>query len=509
MLNINMPILHHQFATSALYREKPESLKGFLSKRWSFWLALFSCVAFLVGNMVGQHGWRAFWKSVWGKEEVAIVFTGTVSPLPAIPDPSRWSPAANHEYTYADVPKELLTELPAYRPVRGCGEHTHDRSILSVDYNGDYDSGGANCGSHPAADILTPKGTPVVAVMNGIVDRIEKRSWGFGNTIVIRHPNVPDPDHPERKITLYSSYAHLGNLLVSAGDIVNKGDHIAFSGQTGLATAPHLHFQIDREAPFHPYWPFTTSEATREGLSFFDAVNEGLGKEKSAQHTVNPLAYVQAFQTYEPKSTVVVQEEEPAKKVVENKGVKERVLASIRSVFWGRRDARKAARLARRDVIALHGEEIEEIEDQLEPLVVPSTAETDIPMPKVGSSVASITILHDGEFHRGWEQLVLFARDRDGRFVQDVVFEGEIYLDLAFGEASFSPSAVSAEQFDDRGRAIIRMLPRPEGRRAIVPAIRGSFVSRGEPLVFNPAEEVRDEHIASAELQLQQEEESQ
>jgi len=535
-------------------------MKGFLSKRWSFWLALFSCIAFLVGNMVGHHGWNAFWKSVWG-QEAEIVFVGTTSPLPKVPDPSRWSPISNHQYDFTDVPEELLVSLPSYSPTRGCDSGHHDRSILSVDYNGDYDSGGSGCGSHPAADLLTPKGTPVVAVMNGIVDRVENRSWGFGNTVVIKHPNVPDPDYPERKTVLYSSYAHLGNIFVSKGEIVTKGKQIAVSGQTGLATAPHLHFQIDKEASFHPYWPFTTSEATEKGLSFMEAVNEGLGKEKAMLYTVNPLAYVENFRTAdvdvgtmvagmeESKEKVEKIEAKKEKKVVK-KSIRERVIERARSYFAARRQARRAARLARlndrpdpRSSLALRGESeivnteatasasslekseetLEEnagrVEKDLTPLVIsesseteeiqdpPSTAETGIPMPPMNDEVTSITMLHDGEFHGGWEEIVFFARDSAGRFVQNVKFEGNLELGTAYGNAEFSPSVLTEEQFDNRGKAIVRMLPRSSGHHSIIPVINGVFRARGEPLAFNPAEEVLDGHIASAEVSLEREEE--
>lgn len=551
-----MQILRSSFAASSLYRDRPESMKGFLSKRWSFWLALFSCIAFLVGNMVGHHGWNAFWKSVWG-QEAEIVFTGTTSPLPKVPDPGRWSPISNHQYDFTDVPEELLVSLPSYIPTRGCDSGEHDRSVLSVDYNGDYSSGGMGCGSHPAADLLTPKGTPVVAAMNGIVDRVEERSWGFGNTVVIKHPNVPDPDYPERKTVLYSSYAHLGNILVSKGEIVTKGKQIAVSGQTGLATAPHLHFQIDKEASFHPYWPFTTSEATEKGLSFMEAVNEGLGQEKAMLYTVNPLAYVENYRTADSDVGTMVAgvdieiEEERSVEVEEKKSVKEKVLSSIRSYFAAKREARRTARLARlngrpdpRSSLAIRGESeelsldsspsadasgssleksvdtleestAERVEKDLTPLVINEsdesgeiadpllTAETDIPMPPMSSEVADMTILSDGEYHGGWEEIVFFARSGDGRFVRNVEFEGEIHLGTAFGNAEFSPSVLTEEQFDSRGKAIVRMLPRSSGHRSIVPAISGVFSARGEPLVFNPAEKVVDEHIASAEVSLE------
>ena len=512
----------HHYSVSALYRQPTESMKGFLSKRWSFWLALFSCAAFLVGNMVGQHGWGAFWKSVWG-QEAEIVFTGAVSPLPVVPDPGRWG-GGNRNFDFTDVPEELLVSLPSYLPARGCGDDAgHNRSILSVDYNGDYDSGGLNCGSHPAADLLTPKGTPVVSVMNGVVTRVVGRGYGFGNTVVIKHPGVPNVDDPDKTEVLYSNYAHLGKMYVSIGEIVQKGQQIALTGQTGFATAPHLHFQIDREAPFHPYWPFTTSEATEAGLSFIEAVDNGLGKDRAEQYTINPLAYIENYRDWGMENGMAIVKSEKQEELSS-----EEITASV--VLSGKTFIEKlrenvAARIARRrsnkeqvivsEVVegvdsnvdselfiepeeeAIEDKGVIEVEDPTSSSAVAdelrgagedeseiaesrSTAETDMQMPKVSHVVSSITILHDGDFDKDWEEIVLYARDEDGNFIKNVKFEGEIHLQASFGEADFSPSVITQEQFDSRGRAFIRMIPR--GIKTVIPAVRGAFTADGEPM---------------------------
>ncbi|MFZ2256175.1 MAG: hypothetical protein WAW59_00570 [Patescibacteria group bacterium] len=66
-------------------------------------------------------------------------------------------------------------------------------------------------------------------------------------------------------------------------------------GMTGITTTPHLHFQIDTaEAPFHPYWPFTSADSRNAGLGFFESVNAGLGKENALKYTIHPMNFINA-----------------------------------------------------------------------------------------------------------------------------------------------------------------------------------------------------------------------
>jgi hypothetical protein len=436
-------------------------MRGYLSKRWSFWIALFSCIAFLVGNMVGQHGWQAFWKSVWGRE--AIQFTGTVTPIAMVPDPDRWQ-GDNSLFSFGDVPDVLLIPLPVYRSEGGClHEAERDRRVYSVRYLADNASGGEDCGSHFGVDIRVPKGTPVVAIANGIVAAVKHQSWGFGNVVSILHPNMPDPDHPGKFITLYSGYAHLGESSVSEGDIVTKGQNIGISGQTGLATGPHLHFQIERaDASFHPYWPFDKREMNAYGLSFVEAVDRGIGRLRAVQYGVNPLLYVQQYQDWQaPRSTVAL-EGQPLSWVERMQARRD----ERRSTRMAHVEQRRLARLAARDI-------------------VPVATVTSV-TPSTPGTIAHLTMLHDGAYDRGWEQLILYARDAEGNFVQgDVQFDGAAWLDAGFGEAEFSPATVTQESFDDRGRAIIQMLP--QGQKTVIPIVRGAFEATGQPMKYEPS----------------------
>ena len=85
---------------------------------------------------------------------------------------------------------------------------------------------------HEGVDWSTPVGTPVYASSTGVVS---KAGWGsgYGYCVFI--------DHPDGRQT---RYAHLSKVLVSVGQSVTQGDRIASSGNTGISTGPHLHFEI-------------------------------------------------------------------------------------------------------------------------------------------------------------------------------------------------------------------------------------------------------------------------
>lgn len=96
---------------------------------------------------------------------------------------------------------------------------------------------------------------PVHAIANGVVIKTVEADPSGNKYVVIRHDNVPVHGRID---TIFSSYLHLSSIDVHEGEKVQKGAVIGRVGTTGLTTTPHLHFQIDtKEAPFHPYWPYT------------------------------------------------------------------------------------------------------------------------------------------------------------------------------------------------------------------------------------------------------------
>jgi murein DD-endopeptidase MepM/ murein hydrolase activator NlpD len=86
-----------------------------------------------------------------------------------------------------------------------------------------------------AVDLYAPKGTPILASADGtvIISRMGGWNGGYGNYIVISHPNGTQ-----------TLYAHTSKDLVSTGEEVTQGQEIGLVGATGEATGPHVHFEI-------------------------------------------------------------------------------------------------------------------------------------------------------------------------------------------------------------------------------------------------------------------------
>ncbi len=87
---------------------------------------------------------------------------------------------------------------------------------------------------HSGVDISIPPGTPVRATAEGVVSFTGWEGRG-GNTIVIEDGNG-----------FRTAFAHNRKNLVKVGQRVERGDVIAYSGATGAATGPHVHYEVWR-----------------------------------------------------------------------------------------------------------------------------------------------------------------------------------------------------------------------------------------------------------------------
>lgn len=465
------------FRVRPIYRVKKPRFSDVLRQKLSFIIASFSLMAFVVGNMVGQHGWYYFWRSVLGKEDVStMVFVGFVPPITKVPDYSRWKEYGGGEldHTYRQVPQDLLVPLPAYDSTllknRSNVSETLLEYVYSVGNLGDYATGSDHGGSHVGVDIRVPIGTPVVSIGNGIVETAVNQSYGYGHYVVIRHPNVPDPENPSKTTTVYSVYAHLDVLLVSAGQTVRKGEQIATSGDTGFASGPHLHFQIDKEsAPFHPYWPFTSSQASEKRLTLQQAVNAGLHQSNGDLYTYSPLLLVQAYQGDVPVLRIASQDG-PKISPVERRTQRistrvPKVLPPVAMQTFSSVSSGTPSLLPQISTTTVA---------QVEPII-----ET----PRGGSStdVDRLRFVVPSALTHGWQTIRLEALSRDGTLVSSPSFSGRVYLTTEFGEASMRPEYLEAKDFAN-GSATIQFLAR--GTKTVILATRGTFTTVSAPMVY-------------------------
>lgn len=109
-------------------------------------------------------------------------------------------------------------------------------------------SRGGGARRHNAIDIMAPRGTPVVAAADGVVERLHATNRLGGITAYVRSD--------DGAWTYY--YAHLDGYApgLRQGQRIRRGDPIGFVGSTGNASAdaPHLHFQVSRMGPGDRWW---------------------------------------------------------------------------------------------------------------------------------------------------------------------------------------------------------------------------------------------------------------
>ena len=85
---------------------------------------------------------------------------------------------------------------------------------------------------HKGIDLAAPRGTPVYAPADGVVERAGPFS-SYGNYIAIEHG-----------ADMETRYGHLSKVAVHAGETVKKGQLIGYVGSTGRSTGPHLHYEV-------------------------------------------------------------------------------------------------------------------------------------------------------------------------------------------------------------------------------------------------------------------------
>jgi peptidoglycan DL-endopeptidase CwlO len=142
------------------------------------------------------------------------------------------------EAVQAKIAEQLIAigsqPLPAGAIIQGSGEMIWpvDGPIASPfgprEIEGHYEY-------HPGIDIAVPEGTPIRAALTGTVafTESEAESGGYGNYTCIDHGGG-----------LSTCYAHQSAFGVTAGERVQQGEVIGYSGCTGYCLGPHVHFEV-------------------------------------------------------------------------------------------------------------------------------------------------------------------------------------------------------------------------------------------------------------------------
>ncbi|MFA6197273.1 MAG: M23 family metallopeptidase [Sulfurimonas sp.] len=131
----------------------------------------------------------------------------------------------------------LLQFIPSGSPVRFAGiGGDFGRRIHPITNKIEY---------HAGTDMRADMNTPVNATADGIVEFAgPDGKSGYGNLIILQH-----------NYGFKTYFAHLNKIVIKSGQFIKKGDLIAYSGNTGLTSGPHLHYEVKFMARIvNPIW---------------------------------------------------------------------------------------------------------------------------------------------------------------------------------------------------------------------------------------------------------------
>jgi hypothetical protein len=158
-----------------------------------------------------------------------IALTKALTDIRTKPDPRKTAEAVELLRLLAGSDPDAVFETgpfawPIMKPRRTAGYG--DRRVYQ------YDDGSTDLSVHNGLDLALPEGTPVAACGSGRVVMAKERVV-TGWSVVVEH--LPG---------LYSLYYHLNGIAVHQGDLVARGQVVGTLGKTGLATGPHLHWEV-------------------------------------------------------------------------------------------------------------------------------------------------------------------------------------------------------------------------------------------------------------------------
>ena len=89
---------------------------------------------------------------------------------------------------------------------------------------------------HYGMDYSAKVGTEIYATGDGVISKVKRSKRGYGNYVKINHG-----------FGYETLYAHMSKYIVKKGQKVKRGEVIGYVGNTGISTAPHLHYEVRKD----------------------------------------------------------------------------------------------------------------------------------------------------------------------------------------------------------------------------------------------------------------------
>jgi murein DD-endopeptidase MepM/ murein hydrolase activator NlpD len=123
---------------------------------------------------------------------------------------------------------------------------------------------------HSGIDFAASIGTPIYATADGKVVTVDVKFSGYGKLVEIDHG-----------FGYRTRYAHMHDFAVRAGQNVKRGDLVGYVGNTGLSTAPHLHYEVlingTQVDPVHYFYNDLSAAEYEKILELASIENQSLG----------------------------------------------------------------------------------------------------------------------------------------------------------------------------------------------------------------------------------------
>ena len=123
---------------------------------------------------------------------------------------------------------------------------------------------------HTGVDFAAQIGTPIYATADGVIDKLEVSFSGYGKVLEIDHG-----------YGYRTRFAHMHGFSVRYGQKIKRGDLIGYVGNTGLSTAPHLHYEVFVNGvhvnPIHYFFNDLNAKEYEKIIQLASIENQSLG----------------------------------------------------------------------------------------------------------------------------------------------------------------------------------------------------------------------------------------